>query len=71
MLCAAILVCQAVLNMFGTRVLSFLNGVSVFWQLTGAIVLTILLPVAAPTTQSAHYVFTTFYAEPNNEPTNV
>ncbi|KAK9865548.1 hypothetical protein WJX84_006827 [Apatococcus fuscideae] len=68
---AAILVCQALLNMFGTRILSFFNAVSVFWQLTGAIVLIILIPTAAPKTQSAKYVFTTFYAEANGEPTNV
>ena len=57
--------------MFGTRILSFFNAVSVFWQLTGAIVLIILIPTAAPKTQSAKYVFTTFYAEANGEPTNV
>lgn len=68
---AAILVCQALLNMFGTRILSFLNAVSVAWQLLGAFVVIILLPTAAPVTQSASYVFTQYYADPNNEPTKV
>ena len=34
-----------------------------FWQLTGALVMIILLPVAAVKTQPAKYVFTTFSYE--------
>ena len=40
----------------------------VFWQLTGALVLIILLPTAAVKTQPATYVFTTFSYEDYGNP---
>ena len=45
------------------------DSVQVFWQLTGALVMIILLPVAAVKTQPAKYVFTTFsYEQEFNNP---
>lgn len=56
---AAILTCQALLNLFGVRVLHAFQIFSVVWQGLGVIVLIILLPTAAPKIQPASYVFGT------------
>ncbi|KAK9801877.1 hypothetical protein WJX73_006005 [Symbiochloris irregularis] len=67
---AAILTCQALLNLFGARVLHAFQLFSVVWQSLGVVVLIILLPTAAPKIQSASYVFGTFSYDPANLPSD-
>lgn len=57
---AGILVLSGLMNVFSTRIIAWLNAISVFWHVTGAIVLIILIPAVAPTHQSGDYVFRTF-----------
>ena len=53
---------------WGPAVRSVFNA---FFQLAGCIMFIILLPTAAPRTQSSHYVFTNWSFEPSNLPNNV
>lgn len=54
---AGILVGAALLNVFSTQVVSFLNLFSFVWHVGGVLVLLIFIPAVAPTHQSAAYVF--------------
>ncbi|MFE9533213.1 amino acid permease [Streptomyces sp. NPDC006691] len=55
-----ILALHAVLNLFGVRLVSVLNSVSVWWHLAGVAVIVTALSVVPSHHQSAHFVFTTF-----------
>ncbi|MCO5605323.1 hypothetical protein L7F22_059505 [Adiantum nelumboides] len=48
----------AILNTFALEVIAFIDIISIWWQVIGGAVIVILVPLVAPTTQSASYVFT-------------
>nr|GMC66496.1 amino-acid permease BAT1 homolog [Ipomoea batatas] len=50
----------AFLNTFALEVIAFIDIISIWWQVCGGLVIVIMLPLVAPTTQSASYVFTAF-----------
>ncbi|CAM6094876.1 unnamed protein product [Calypogeia fissa] len=50
----------AVLNTFALNVIAILDIISIYWQVVGGTAIVILLPLVAPKTQSASYVFTHF-----------
>ncbi|BBN11878.1 choline transport protein [Marchantia polymorpha subsp. ruderalis] len=50
----------AVLNTFALNVIALIDVVSIYWQVIGGIIIVIMVPLVAPTTQSAEYVFTHF-----------
>ncbi|KAL3676063.1 hypothetical protein R1sor_026011 [Riccia sorocarpa] len=50
----------AVLNTFALNVIAIIDMVSIYWQVIGGTLIVIMLPLVAPTTQSAEYVFTHF-----------
>ncbi|XP_043722239.1 amino-acid permease BAT1 homolog [Telopea speciosissima] len=54
----------AVLNIFALQVVAFLDIISIWWQVIGGLVVVIMLPLVAPHTQSASYVFTHFEKSP-------
>ncbi|MFI6469860.1 amino acid permease [Streptomyces sp. NPDC050516] len=56
----AILLLHAVLNLFGVRLVSILNSVSVWWHLGGVAVIVTALTIVPSHHQSAHFVFTNF-----------
>ncbi|CCM03960.1 uncharacterized protein FIBRA_06115 [Fibroporia radiculosa] len=57
---AAVLSAQGLINTFGVHLLRYLNNVSVWWNALGTTALGIAVLAAAPTHQSAHFVFQTF-----------
>ncbi|KAK3416390.1 hypothetical protein EUGRSUZ_H02105 [Eucalyptus grandis] len=50
----------AFLNTFAIEVIAFIDIISIWWQLIGGIVIVIMLPLVALTTQSASFVFSHF-----------
>ncbi|KAL3695803.1 hypothetical protein R1sor_009879 [Riccia sorocarpa] len=50
----------AILNTFALKVVAMIDVVSLYWQVVGGALIIILLPLIAPVTQSAEYVFTHF-----------
>ncbi|KAJ8762948.1 hypothetical protein K2173_023077 [Erythroxylum novogranatense] len=56
----------AVLNTFSLQVIAFLDIISISWQVTGGLVVIIMLPLVASPTQSASYVFTHFEMAPDS-----
>ncbi|WP_033306936.1 amino acid permease [Streptomyces iakyrus] len=54
---ACILVLHAALNLFGVRLVSILNSVSVWWHLGGVAVIVGVLAIVPPHHQSADFVF--------------
>ncbi|MGA5194540.1 amino acid permease [Streptomyces exfoliatus] len=56
----AILLFHAVLNLFGVRLVSVLNSISVWWHLTGVAVIVGALALVPDRHQSAGFVFTEF-----------
>ncbi|MEV6107503.1 amino acid permease [Streptomyces sp. NPDC051940] len=57
---AVILLVHAVLNLFGVRLVSILNSVSVWWHLIGVVVIVGALVIVPSEHQSAGFVFTEF-----------
>ncbi|MFD9483370.1 amino acid permease [Streptomyces sp. NPDC059991] len=55
-----ILLLHALLNLFGVRLVSLLNAVSVWWHLGGVAVIVTALTIAPSHHQSAHFVFTEY-----------
>ncbi|XP_043720729.1 amino-acid permease BAT1 homolog [Telopea speciosissima] len=60
----ALTITWAVLNIFALQVVAFLDIISICWQVIGGLVVVIMLPLVAPHTQSASYVFTHFKTSP-------
>ncbi|KAL5538823.1 hypothetical protein UlMin_044133 [Ulmus minor] len=54
----------AFLNTFALEVIAFIDIISIWWQVVGGLVIVILVPLVALTTQSASYVFTNFDTAP-------
>ncbi|KAJ6685348.1 AMINO-ACID PERMEASE BAT1-like protein [Salix purpurea] len=54
----------AVLNSFALQVIAFLDIISIWWQVIGGLVVIVMLPLVAPHTQSASFVFTHFETSP-------
>ena len=54
----AFMILATLVNVFGVRVTSFLNAISVWWQLIGVGVIVVALAVIPGHHQSAGYVFT-------------
>lgn len=48
------------MNVASTKIIAWMNAISVFWHVAGAITLIILIPAVAPVHQSGSYVFGTF-----------
>ncbi|EPQ53103.1 APC amino acid permease [Gloeophyllum trabeum ATCC 11539] len=57
---AAVLVTQGLINTFGVHLLKYLNNISVWWHAVGTVAVVIAVLAAAPTHQSAKFVFATF-----------
>ena len=57
---AAILVAQGLINTFGVHLLKYINNVSIWWHAVGTTAVVIAILAAAPSHQSAHFVFSTF-----------
>ncbi|WP_030800458.1 amino acid permease, partial [Streptomyces sp. NRRL F-3273] len=55
-----ILLLHAVLNLFGVRLVSVLNSISVWWHLAGVAVIVTVLAVVPSNHQSPSFVFTEF-----------
>jgi amino acid transporter len=55
-----ILLLHAVLNLFGVRLVSVLNSISVWWHLLGVALIVSVLTIVPDTHQSASFVFTKF-----------
>jgi amino acid transporter len=55
-----ILLLHAVLNLFGVRLVTVLNSISVWWHLTGVAVIVGALVLVPSHHQSPHFMFTTF-----------
>ncbi|KAL5753463.1 hypothetical protein ACOSP7_023640 [Xanthoceras sorbifolium] len=62
----ALTIIWAVLNTFALQVIAFIDIISIWWQVIGGLVIVIMLPLVAPTTQSASYVFTHFETSPDS-----
>ncbi|XP_044512157.1 amino-acid permease BAT1 homolog [Mangifera indica] len=56
----------AFLNTFSLQVIAFLDIISMWWQIIGGLVVIIMLPLVAKTTQPASYVFTHFETSPES-----
>ncbi|EPS63601.1 hypothetical protein M569_11182, partial [Genlisea aurea] len=56
----------AILNTFAINVISFLNIFSICWLVMGALIIIIMVPLVALTTQPASYVFTSFELAPQS-----
>ncbi|KAK9270132.1 hypothetical protein L1049_025708 [Liquidambar formosana] len=54
----------AILNTFALKVIAYLSIISIWWQVIGGLVIVIMLPLVAPTTQPVSYVFTHFETSP-------
>ncbi|MFI2204194.1 amino acid permease [Streptomyces sp. NPDC020192] len=59
----AILLLHAVLNLFGVRLVSLLNSISVWWHLAGVALIVGVLAIVPDHHQSASFVFTKFVNE--------
>ncbi|KAI9059858.1 amino acid transporter, partial [Trametes sanguinea] len=57
---AGVLICQALINTFGVHLLKYINNVSIWWHAVGTTAVVIAILAAAPTHQSAKFVFQTF-----------
>ncbi|KAH8111566.1 APC amino acid permease [Phellopilus nigrolimitatus] len=57
---AAVLIAQGLINTFGVHILKYINNVSVWWHGLGTLAIVIAVLAAAPTHQSAAWVFTEF-----------
>ncbi|PIL34552.1 transporter [Ganoderma sinense ZZ0214-1] len=57
---AGVLVLQGLINTFGVHLLKHINNVSIWWHAIGTAVVIIAVLTAAPTHQSAKFVFATF-----------
>ena len=55
-----ILLLHALLNLFGVRLVSVLNSISVWWHLAGVALIVVVLAVVPDHHKSPSYVFTTF-----------
>ncbi|KAI0732146.1 amino acid/polyamine transporter I [Fomitopsis betulina] len=60
---AAVVVTQGLINTFGIHLLRHLNNISIGWHAVGTFAIIISVLVAAPTHQSAHFVFQQFVDE--------
>ena len=49
-----------VINTFGVHLLKYLNNISIWWHAVGTTAVVIAILAAAPSHQSAHFVFSTF-----------
>ncbi|KAK2967885.1 hypothetical protein RJ640_012365 [Escallonia rubra] len=56
----ALILIWAILNSFALKVIAYLNILSIWWQILGGMVVIIMLPLVATSTQPASYVFTHF-----------
>lgn len=54
------LICQGLVNTFGVRLLKHINNISIWWHALGTTTLIIAVLAAAPSHQSARFVFSTF-----------
>ena len=63
MLPAVTLALHALINVLPTRILGYMNALSVFWHCATAFTLTVVVPAVAPTHQSWSFVFTEFYSD--------
>ncbi|XP_008781624.1 amino-acid permease BAT1 homolog isoform X2 [Phoenix dactylifera] len=54
----------AILNTFALEVIAFIDIISIWWQVIGGLVIVIMLPLVALTTQPASYVFGHFQTAP-------
>ncbi|KAI1793751.1 APC amino acid permease [Ganoderma leucocontextum] len=57
---AGVLICQGLINTFGVHLLKYINNVSIWWHAVGTTAVVIAILAAAPTHQSAKFVFATF-----------
>ncbi|KAI0370754.1 amino acid transporter [Pilatotrama ljubarskyi] len=57
---AAVLVAQGLINTFGVHLLKYINNISIWWHAVGTTAVVIAVLAAAPSHQSAKFVFRTF-----------
>ena len=57
---AGVLICQGLINTFGVHLLKYINNISIWWHAVGTTAVVIAILAAAPTHQSARFVFATF-----------
>ncbi|KAH9895695.1 amino acid transporter [Cubamyces lactineus] len=57
---AGVLVAQALINTFGVHLLKYINNISIWWHAVGTTAVVIAVLAAAPSHQSAHFVFQKF-----------
>lgn len=57
---AAVLCAQGLINTFGVHLLKYINNISIWWHAVGTFAVIIAVLAAAPTHQSAKFVFTQF-----------
>ncbi|KAI0684330.1 amino acid transporter [Earliella scabrosa] len=57
---AGVLICQGLVNTFGVHLLKYINNVSIWWHAVGTTALVIAVLAAAPSHQSAKFVFQNF-----------
>ncbi|TFK85392.1 APC amino acid permease [Polyporus arcularius HHB13444] len=57
---AGVLICQGLINTFGVHLLKYINNVSIWWHAVGTTAVVISILAAAPSHQSAKFVFRTF-----------
>ena len=57
---AGVLICQGLINTFGVHLLKHINNVSIWWHAVGTTAVVVAILAAAPTHQSAKFVFATF-----------
>ncbi|BFG19001.1 hypothetical protein CerSpe_052740 [Prunus speciosa] len=62
----ALIIIWAALNTFALQVIAYLNIISIWWQVIGGLLVTIMLPLVAQSTQPASYVFTHFETSPES-----
>ncbi|XP_007224447.1 amino-acid permease BAT1 isoform X2 [Prunus persica] len=62
----ALILIWAVLNTFKLQVIAFLNIISIWWQVVGGLLVIVMLPLVAQSTQPASYVFTHFETSPES-----
>ncbi|KAI5355220.1 hypothetical protein L3X38_008115 [Prunus dulcis] len=62
----ALILIWAVLNTFKLQVIAFLNIISIWWQVAGGLLVIVMLPLVAQSTQPASYVFTHFETSPES-----
>ncbi|EIW52633.1 amino acid transporter [Trametes versicolor FP-101664 SS1] len=57
---AAVLISQGLINTFGVHLLKYINNISIWWHAVGTTALVIAVLAAAPSHQSAEFVFQKF-----------